>query len=278
LNGKPVVEMLKPIKSILYRLLISRLMSPVRRLLIKIVNNSTELKHEAKLYSFEKLSRKDEFKIIKLTKQDMPLLIDDFEAYQVLAVAKKTMKIEGDIAEVGVYKGGSAKLICTVKGSKNLHLFDTFEGLPDVLKIDATRYQKGQFTVSLEEVKSNLSGYENVFFYKGIFPETGETVKDRTFSFVNLDVDIYESTINSLKFFYPRMNTGGVILSHDYNFAEGVKKAFDEYFEDKPEVIIELMGTQCVVVCTNRIAGVNQNKTYPLKVDKGRIDGFKIGF
>ena len=72
--------MLKPIKSILYRLLISRLMSPVRRLLIKIVNNSTELKHEAKLYSFEKLSRKDEFKIIKLTKQDMALLIDDFEA------------------------------------------------------------------------------------------------------------------------------------------------------------------------------------------------------
>ena len=39
-----------------------------------------------------------------------------------------TKKIDGDIAEVGTYRGGSAKLICEAKGEKKLHLFDTFEG------------------------------------------------------------------------------------------------------------------------------------------------------
>ena len=37
-----------------------------------------------------------------------------------------------------------------------------------------------------------------------------------------------------------------------FEIAEGVKKAFDEFFLDKPEVVIELMGTQCAVVCTER--------------------------
>ena len=63
---------------------------------------------------------------------------------------------------------------------------------------------------------------------------------DKKFSFVHLDVDIYTSTLEALKFFYPRINRGGAILSHDYPGAVGVKKAFDEFFEDKPEIVIEL--------------------------------------
>ena len=39
---------------------------------------------------------------------------------------KATRKLSGDIAEVGVYRGGSAMIICEAKGNKKLHLFDTF--------------------------------------------------------------------------------------------------------------------------------------------------------
>ena len=66
---------------------------------------------------------------------------------------------------------------------------------------------------------------------------------------LHLDVDIYDSTLNSLKFFYPRMSRGGCIISHDYPSSEGVKKAFDEFFEDKPEIIIEPFAiNQCLIV------------------------------
>ena len=81
---------------------------------------------------------------------------------------KRTGKIEGDIAEVGVYRGGSAKLICEAKGNKQLHLFDTFEGLPDLCEKDgASPFHKGQFIGSYEDVKNYLRKYSSVYFYKG---------------------------------------------------------------------------------------------------------------
>jgi O-methyltransferase len=97
-------------------------------------------------------------------------------------------------------------------------------------------------------VKNYLKDYQDVYFYKGLFPSTATAVEDKRFSFVHLDVDTYESTRSCLRFFYPRMNRGGIILSHDYISAAGVRKAFDEFFNHKVEPIIEMSGTQCLVV------------------------------
>jgi len=93
-----------------------------------------------------------------------------------------------------------------------------------------------------------LKEYENVHFYKGVFPSTAEAIKNRKFSFVHIDVDLYESVMNSLCFFYERMNSGAVLISHDYIGIAGGKKAFDEFFKDKQEPIIELPGQQCLIV------------------------------
>jgi O-methyltransferase len=171
------------------------------------------------------------------------------EASQVFASVRDTTKILGDIAEVGVYMGGSAKIICEAKGNRRLHLFDTFEGLPEVSEIrDSARFHKNQYSCTLEYVKGLLSNYPNVFFYKGMFPSTADPVSDRQFSFVHLDVDLYESTKCCLEFFYPRMSRGGVIISHDYLNSKGVKTAFQEYFKDKPEPVLELTDSQCLIV------------------------------
>jgi len=56
----------------------------------------------------------------------------------------------GDIAEVGVYQGGSAKLICEARNeNKVLYLFDTFEGLPTPGKFDGS-FKKGKYNTSLK--------------------------------------------------------------------------------------------------------------------------------
>ena len=52
------------------------------------------------------------------------------------------------------------------------------------------------------------------------------------FSFVHLDVDLYQSTKDGLAWFYPRLNRGGILISHDYSNADGVRKAFDEFFAE----------------------------------------------
>ncbi len=186
---------------------------------------------------------------LRKIRSDTDLLLEDIEAYQIYMAAKITEKVPGDIAEVGVYKGGSAKIICSAKGDRVLHLFDTFAGLPRVDEVDAVwPFYEGKFAASYDHVRTYLSHEKNVFMYKGIFPDTSDPVKDKFFSFVNLDVDTYESTKKCLEFFYPRMSAGGVIVSHDYLTAPGVRKAVDEYFADKPEPVVETAASQCIVV------------------------------
>jgi hypothetical protein len=73
-------------------------------------------------------------------------------------------------------------------------------------------------------------------------------MSSKQFSFVNLDVDLYESTLASLEFFYPRLAKGAILISHDYSTCEGVKRAFDEFFNSRPEPVIALCGSQCLIV------------------------------
>jgi len=156
----------------------------------------------------------------------------------------------GDIAEVGVYQGGSAKLICEARNeNKVLYLFDTFEGLPTPGKFDGS-FKKGKYNTSLKYAQDCLRSYKNVYFYQEIFPETASSIENKNFSFVHLDVDIYKSTQDCLEFFYPRMSKGGIILSHDYSSMgrTPVKKAFDEFFTNKPEAIIEFPTSQCMII------------------------------
>jgi len=228
-------------------LLNSKSLSFPREIGGKLLNYIVEQKYGAIMY-FDDPKRKKIASLINRIKDETEMLLTMGEAYQLFMAAKNTSKVDGDLAEVGVYKGGSAKLICEAKGDRVLHLFDTFKGIPDVDGIDSNKFHEGQFAASLEEVKNYLKGYQNVFFYKGVFPRTSAPVVKKKFSFVHLDVDTYKSTLDCLKFFYPRMTRGSIMISHDYISARGVRKAFDIFFRDKPEVVLEMFGSQCFVV------------------------------
>lgn len=190
--------------------------------------------------------------LIKTVKNEVDFAFFPFEAFLIYSIAKSQSSLEGEMAEVGVYQGGSAKLICEAKGNKKLNLFDTFEGLPHVSEIDThfgTKFwNDNEFNkTSKEVVKKFLSNYNNVYIYKGKFPETAEPVTKSIFSFVHLDVDLYESTLSCLKFFYPRLINGGIILTHDFH-TKGVNTAFREFFQNKTAPIIELAGSQCMII------------------------------
>jgi hypothetical protein len=193
---------------------------------------------------------KKDLELIEKAKKEVTFGIGDLEAFQIMMAVRKTRKVPGDIAEVGVYKGGSAKLICETRDpGKSVILFDTFAGLPDVSAHDDSKhFHKGDYLGTLAEVRQYLSSYSNVNFVAGLFPQSTSGVEERSYSFVHLDVDLYESTLDGLKYFYGRMNRGGVIISHDYLTTTGVKKAFDDFFADKPEPILEFMGSSQAMV------------------------------
>lgn len=201
------------------------------------------------LYDHLMMDDKRFFKLIYRLRNEGRTLQNIWELYNLYKGVFKTAKIPGDIVELGVFKGGSAKLICEIKGERYLHLFDTFEGMPKAGEYDTIK--EGAFRdITVDNVRQYLRDYKNIFFYKGLFPETAGSIKNRKVSFLHLDVDIYKSTFEALHFFYSRMSRGGLIISHDYNSKScpGVKKAFDEFFKNRPEPIIELSSTtQCLI-------------------------------
>jgi O-methyltransferase len=165
------------------------------------------------------------------------------ECSEIWQWAKSLEKIPGDMAELGVYNGATAAIMLKAAPSKTLHLFDTFEGLPD----SEGKFDKGEWNGSLESVKRNLSQWKGVVYHTGFFPASADQFEAR-FSFVHLDADLYMSTKAALEWFWPRLNIGGAILSHDFPLSEGVVRAFNEFFRDKPEPFIPLSGSQCVAV------------------------------
>jgi len=180
---------------------------------------------------------------------DSGMPLNGCEAYQIIELVRATGKIPGALAEVGVFRGGSARLICEAKGNRDLHLFDTWEGLPDPTDADnGSGFRRGEFVGSMEATSKYLSGYTAVHYYRGLFPGTAGPIRDLKFSFVHLDVDLHEATASGLEFFYPRMSTGGVIMSHDY-YSPGVRAAVDEFYREKPEIVVQQpAGTHCVIV------------------------------
>jgi hypothetical protein len=228
--------------------LIKNIKSIIRKSVLNVIKKLVDQKNGALIF-YNDAERKKIIEIVKKVRSENKMLLQINEAYQLFMLVKNTAKLDGGIAEVGCFMGGSSKIICEAKGDKEFNVFDTFEGLPELNQIDdPSQFKKGQYSASYDFVKKYLSSYSNVNLHKGYFPDTSGPICDKKFSFVHLDLDLYESTLASLKFFYPRLVKGAVLISHDYTTAPGVSRAFEEFFSDKPESIIEMSGTQCLIV------------------------------
>lgn len=141
-----------------------------------------------------------------------------------------TNHLKGVCAELGVYKGGSAKLIAHYAKNTELHLFDTFAGMPENDQEPAGHHIKGEFPTTFEQVKAYLAEFKNIKFFVGNFPESLPC--SAKYRFVHLDADIYQSMKAALDYFVPRMVKGGVIVADDYEWyaCPGVAHALHERF------------------------------------------------
>lgn len=182
---------------------------------------------------------KDIFDKITKIRKEVDFVMRYPEAISLAKCVGETKLIEGDIAEVGIYQGGSAKLICEMKGKKKVYFFDTFNGHPKPDKSIDNQNEEYQFEVNLEDIENYLKDYSGVEIHKGYFPcETGKFIEHKRFSFVHLDVNLYKSTKECIEFFYNKLNPEGIMLIDDYDYCEGVKKAVDEIFKGKKTLIL----------------------------------------
>ena len=188
--------------------------------------------------------RRQRLKSLLEIRSQRDMLLLPCEACQIMSAIDAVHRIPGDMAELGVASGSSAKMISERAPERTLHLFDTFEGLPRPGATDSARFRESQYRHSLESVQQYLNG-NKVSFHKGLFPESTAGLSDTRFAFVHLDGDLYESTLAGLEWFYPRMNRGGILICHDYDTSVGVNRAFEEFFAQKPEPVLDFVGSQC---------------------------------
>ena len=152
--------------------------------------------------------RRDRIKLLLKIRSKRDMLLLPCEACQIMSLVDAVKNIPGDMAELGVAAGASAKMISARAPDRALHLFDTFEGLPDPSDKDSSRFNNKQYRYTLEEVQGYLKG-ANVLYHKGLFPGATKDLSELRFAFVHLDADLYESTKAGLEWFYPRLNRGG---------------------------------------------------------------------
>jgi hypothetical protein len=156
-----------------------------------------------------------------------------------------TEKIEGDFAELGVWRGNTASVLAhfAAESGRELFLFDTFEGFDsrDIDGIDANKRMAFDNT-SIDMVKTVIGENSKVCnFTKGRFPDTiTEKHNERRYAAVSLDCDLYEPMKAGLEFFYPRMPQGALFLLHDYSshLWDGSTKAIDEFCRKTQENVI----------------------------------------
>ena len=147
------------------------------------------------------------------------------------AICRELADVPGAAAELGVYRGSFARCINALLPERKLYLFDTFEGFDAAeAKGEAAGFVQAHRNTGADRVLRLMPHPEKVIVKQGLFPASLNGLEDR-FALVSLDVDLEESSLSGLRWFYPRLNPGGCLLLHDYNSPRlpGVKRALRRY-------------------------------------------------
>ena len=167
--------------------------------------------------------------------------------YMLYQCAQAARVLHGDVAELGVYKGDSAKMLSEVfKGTKKILLFDTFSGLPG----ERSAISDNNFDdTSVGSVKEYLKEYSNVHLFPGFFPETAKNITGE-YCLVYLDADLSKSIQDGLEFFYPKMVPGGFIVIDDYHskYWPRVTAVVDEFLNKIGNPLLISAPNQCIII------------------------------
>lgn len=174
--------------------------------------------------------------------------------YTVYQLLRSLQWLEGDIAECGTYNGSTAYFMALASeesdACRNIYLYDSFEGLSQPAAEDGSYWRAGDLACAEDVARKNLAIFRNVHFLRGWIPTRFNEAAGCSFCFVHIDVDLYQPTRESIEFFFPRLQPGGMLVCDDYGFEScpGARRAMDEFFNNKRERIIHLPTGQGLVL------------------------------
>lgn len=137
--------------------------------------------------------------------------------------------VPGAAAELGVYRGFFARCINTLLPERTLYLFDSFCGFSEGDNA-AESFQAAHEHITPRQVLAIQPHPEKIILKPGFFPKSLCGLEDR-FCLVSLDVDFEQTTLEGLRYFWPRLSPGGYLLLHDWGSPSlpGVARALARY-------------------------------------------------
>lgn len=158
-------------------------------------------------------------------------------------------QILGALVECGVRQGGAAGMMALAHlananpPTRHIHLFDSFEPMPEPKEVDGSWAAEQSRLWKLESQKVSpdtsrkllvdLIGYPRamVTYHVGWFSETlpRDAAEIGSIGMLRLDADLYESTKICLESLYDQIATGGIVVIDDYNYFAGCKTAVDDF-------------------------------------------------
>ena len=167
------------------------------------------------------------------------------------------ISLDGDYLQFGVFKGHTARILESyILPNRKLHLFDSFEGLPEAWS--NTDYEKGHFSVTDSEIHS--FDHTRTIVHKGWFSDTLGPYKEKykePVALIHLDADLYSSTITVLEELNDVIIPGTVLLFDEFFLpnAKGVSddeaRAFEEWvkkYDREYQILWRTRWVQCAIV------------------------------
>ena len=163
----------------------------------------------------------------KLSERDMS---NDYVRLATMELLCRRLEtVPGAAAELGVYRGFFARCINQLLPGRRLYLFDSFEGFTE--EACATdSFQAAHRNTAIDKVLAIMPHPEKITVKPGFFPDSLEGLDER-FCLVSLDVDFYRTTLDGLRYFWPRLERGGYLMLHDWGSPKlpGVAQALSDY-------------------------------------------------
>lgn len=153
-------------------------------------------------------------------------------------------EVPGDLVEAGVWRGGAAifmRAVLKAHGDTGRIVWaaDSFQGLP---KPDPGRYAAdagdslwtfSNMAVPLDEVRGNFARYglldDQVRFVAGWFSDTLPAAPIERLAVLRVDADMYGSTMDVLRYLYPKLSVGGYVIIDDYGAMQSCKAAVEDF-------------------------------------------------
>ena len=144
-------------------------------------------------------------------------------------LCRRLAEVPGAAAELGVYRGFFARCINQLLPDRKLYLFDSFEGFgEEACAVES--FQAAHRNTAIDKVLAIMPQPESITVKPGFFPESLGGL-EKQFCLVSLDVDFYQTTLEGLRYFWPRLVAGGYLMLHDWGSPKlpGVAKALCDY-------------------------------------------------